>query len=461
MPGPHCTKSIQTVGSATVTGDGDDAPGTAPVYTPSRRDRVLAFITEHLKPGESVAAVLSEAEVGHSRTVVEGLRSRRCSVVVTDQRVFIVAESGWTGLPKKIRSEAARDQIQVTEWNPASGRLVLSGLNGATELQVRLLDATSLLDEATAVVGALSPELAAHGATPNQAGSTSVPEVLSQPSDARIGIGFGVLYVCCVGLLAAVVIVPLYFLVSYLTGGGGGTSTHAGTRSQQTEGSTRATTTTAPARRPGSPTTAVATAPQFGRSVYQAPLSAPTPDIGAASDPFGSARFVGQQYVVSETKASSYFTITPGDLHSATGLTSAPTVAIDVTATPTTASDGDYGVMCRASQSGDVGYAFSIFSDGQASISRFDMGDVRRLAQLPPSGSPAIVQGANQNRLRAICSGGEGQPVDLTLVVNGQQVLQATDTQNPLSPGGTFQLFVEDAGQPVSAAFSTLVVQVP
>jgi len=429
-----------------------------------RRDRVVAFVAGRLDPAESVVAVLTEAEISSSRSIIGSLRSRRCSVVVTDRRVFIIGESGWTGGPKRISATADRNQVQVTDWNAASGRLVLSGINGAITLQVRLLDAASLQDEATAVVAAISPALAGAASEPAQplAPPIGAPSAPSHRSAAG-RVVFGFVYVGIVILLVAVVAVPVFFLVSSLTSGGAGQAARSGSRPPATQRPSRATTSTTAAPRSGGPApSASPTAAQFGRVVYQNSLGAPSQGIDVVtSDQYGSALFVNQQYVISESKSSSYFTVTPGDLKPQTGLASAPTIAVDVTATPTTPSDGAYGVMCRSDNGGDSGYIFAILQSGEADITRVDNSRFRNLATLPAGRSPAIAQGSAQNRVRGICSGGDSQPAHLTLVVNGQQVLTATDAQNPLNPRGTFQLFVEDADQSSAVAFSNLLVQVP
>ena len=429
-----------------------------------RRDRVVAFVAGRLDPAESVAAVLTEAEISSSRSILGSLRSRRCSVVVTDRRVFIIGESSWTGGPKRISATADRNQVHVTDWDAASGRLVLSGINGAITLQVRLLDAASLQDEATAVVTALSPALAGAASEPAQQ-SAPPTGALAAPAD-RSGAGrivFGFAYAGIVILLVALIAVPVFFLVSSLTSGGGGRAARSASRPPATRGPSRATTSTTAAPRPPAPAASASpTAPQFGRVVYQNSLATPSQGIDAVtSDQFGSALFANEQYVISESKSSSYFTVTPGDLKPQIGLVSAPTIAVDVTATPTKPSDGAYGVMCRSDNGGDSGYIFAILQTGEADITRVDNSRFRNLAALPAGRSPAIATGTAENRIRGICSGADGQPAHLTLVVNGQQVLEATDDQNPLSAKGTFQLFVEDADQPSAVAFSNLVVQVP
>jgi hypothetical protein len=341
---------------------------------------------------------------------------------------------------------------------------VLSGINGAITLQVRLLDAASLQDEATTLVAAIPPALAGAASEPAQPlvppiGAPSAPSHRS----AAGRVVFGFVYVGIVILLVAVVAVPVFFLVSSLTSGGGGQAARTGSRPPTTQRPSRATTSTTAAPRSGGPApSASPTAAQFGRVVYQNSLADPSQGIDVVtSDQYGSALFVNQQYVISESKSTSYFTVTPGDLKPQTGLTSAPTIAVDVTATPTTPSDGAYGVMCRSDNGGDSGYIFAILQSGEADITRVDNSRFRNLATLPAGRSPAIAQGSAQNRVRGICSGGDGQPAHLTLVVNGQEVLKATDAQNPLSPRGTFQLFVEDADQSSAVAFSNLLVQVP
>lgn len=109
------------------------------------------------------------------------------------------------------------------------------------------------------------------------------------------------------------------------------------------------------------------------------------------------------------------------------GLTDLPgDVRVEVDVTKTAGPDAnDIGMICRSKDS-DTGYNFYYFvisSDGFANIAKIENSEHSLLAELTDAAHPAIKTGNVANRLRADCIGNT-----LTLYVNDQQVLTATDT---------------------------------
>lgn len=99
-------------------------------------------------------------------------------------------------------------------------------------------------------------------------------------------------------------------------------------------------------------------------------------------------------------------------------------VIIEVDAYPATGTlANDYGVMCRYNNG--TFYYFAITADGFAAIILFDENANQTFTVLTPSSGmmasyEAIHTGSEGNHIRAECIGNQ-----LTLTVNGQQILQA------------------------------------
>ena len=86
-----------------------------------------------------------------------------------------------------------------------------------------------------------------------------------------------------------------------------------------------------------------------------------------------------------------------------------------------------YGILCRLN--GDYAYVLTI-SDNYAAIEKWSRYKLLREAH------PQVDPGST-NDLQAVCTdGGGGQAANLELWVNGQKVVETTDTNNPLPTGG-------------------------
>jgi serine/threonine-protein kinase len=111
-------------------------------------------------------------------------------------------------------------------------------------------------------------------------------------------------------------------------------------------------------------------------------------------------------------------------------------VAVEVLGLGEGKRDG-VGVSCRAGGGG--AYYFIISSGGGWSIQKLQTGQVnaRALATSTPDvPDPAIRRGASANRISAECTGAAGEPVTLTLSVNGTEVASVQDARDPLPPAG-------------------------
>jgi hypothetical protein len=86
-----------------------------------------------------------------------------------------------------------------------------------------------------------------------------------------------------------------------------------------------------------------------------------------------------------------------------------------------------YGILCRIN--GDAAYVLRISFDYVA-IEKW--GPYKTLTDAHPQVDPN-----SSNELVAVCTGGKGrQPVHLELWVNGEKVVETTDTNAPLPTGG-------------------------
>ena len=110
-----------------------------------------------------------------------------------------------------------------------------------------------------------------------------------------------------------------------------------------------------------------------------------------------------------------------------------------------------YGILCRFD--GAAGYVLTI-GDGYASIEKW--GNYTMLADAQPQVDPY-----STNKLQAVCTGGQGQEaVHLELWVNGEKVVEATDTDAPLPPAGIgLAVAVYKTKRASVAEFDNLVVE--
>ena len=87
-----------------------------------------------------------------------------------------------------------------------------------------------------------------------------------------------------------------------------------------------------------------------------------------------------------------------------------------------------YGILCRIS--GNAAYVLTI-DDGYAKIEKWG-DEYKQLKDAQPQVDPN-----STNKLQAVCTGGKGrEAVHLELWVNGEKVVETTDTDAPLPPGG-------------------------
>jgi hypothetical protein len=130
-------------------------------------------------------------------------------------------------------------------------------------------------------------------------------------------------------------------------------------------------------------------------------------------------------------------------------------VEIDVTAHRVAGSaEGDeYGVACRAD---GMGYAFIVQSD-LAEIIRYS--STTGIIGSPLSKVPAKVGMNAHNRLQVTCAN-SGAGVYLALRVNGQQLTEVVDTNNPISSGtvGLFAATTPATQTPTEAEFENFKV---
>jgi hypothetical protein len=102
-------------------------------------------------------------------------------------------------------------------------------------------------------------------------------------------------------------------------------------------------------------------------------------------------------------------------------------IAVDGHRLPESDQSMGYGILCRIN--GDAAYVLTI-SDDYAAIEKW--GRYKMLKDAHPQVVPN-----STNELIAVCTGGKGrEPVHLELWVNGEKVVETTDTNAPLPTGG-------------------------
>ncbi|MES9537768.1 protein kinase [Actinomadura sp. NPDC000600] len=107
------------------------------------------------------------------------------------------------------------------------------------------------------------------------------------------------------------------------------------------------------------------------------------------------------------------------------------------------APDGMYGVYCRSADSN--WYLFLVRNDGKGAVLRKGTKDRGTKELANPDSVPGFSEGKS-NKLQIACeSGNDGKQVRLRLWVNGDQVIDATDADQPLG-NGKVGLTVERGG---------------
>ena len=250
------------------------------------------------------------------------------------------------------------------------------------------------------------------------------PPVVTKPWDSEHHRGRAVL----AALGTVVVVVLILAGIGAIVGNG---STHH----QASPTTTKPTAAPAPTSPAGAPTTI--TAPLSVAPVYQQPLVTPSADFEAFNQDGATGVYANGGYEVTVTPGTSEL-VYPDTLTKVTGHASEPTTDVGVIATSTDDPNAFYGVDCRLSSNGNQGYFLEVTGGGLASI-----GDSNNQFTSLSSPSPVILRNGQPNEIRGICSGGSGQPVHLTLVVNGVTVLQTTRDQ-ALDPTGTVGIDVDN-----------------
>jgi hypothetical protein len=134
-----------------------------------------------------------------------------------------------------------------------------------------------------------------------------------------------------------------------------------------------------------------------------------------------------------------------------------PDISVKVDARRIGASDreGGYGIFCRDDGKGQNGYAFQIWGASVAIVKYFESDPGYKM--LRERLNSRTVDAAGSNEMEAVCANDERQQaVDLVLSVNGQEVLEYTDTDDPFL-AGTVGLFVTTDGA-YEAEFDNFVV---
>jgi carbonic anhydrase len=257
---------------------------------------------------------------------------------------------------------------------------------------------------------------------------SAAPAVVTQPWDSERHRGRGAL--AAIGTL--VVIAAILAAVGALVGNGTTTARHRATPTTPTSPSASST--------PSVPTTIGS--PLSVAPVYQQPLATPSPDFAAFHQSGASGTYANGGYEVTVASGTSEL-VYPASLMKVTGRPSEPTTDVGVIATSTSNPDAFYGVDCRLNSSGSQGYFLEVTGGGLASI-----GDSSNQFAALSAPSPVILRTGQPNVIRGICSGAAGEPVRLTLIVNGVTVLQTTRAQSPLPPTGTVGI---DVDNPTSA----------
>jgi hypothetical protein len=115
--------------------------------------------------------------------------------------------------------------------------------------------------------------------------------------------------------------------------------------------------------------------------------------------------------------------------------------------------DNDFGVICRYTDV-DNFYYFHISSDGLAAIGKVTDGEQSKIPGGDWDAFDAINTGSATNHIRADCVGNT-----LTLYVNGDQVLSATDSDHTTGDAGLMAGTFDTAGADI--LFDNFVVREP
>jgi len=129
-------------------------------------------------------------------------------------------------------------------------------------------------------------------------------------------------------------------------------------------------------------------------------------------------------------------------------------VIVEVDATKNGGPDqNDFGVICHY-QDVDNYYYFQITSDGNALIGKVTGGEQSMISGSDYEAASAVRQGAATNHIRGECVGNS-----LTLFVNGEQVLSATDADHTGGDVGLMAGTFDTAGADI--LFDNFVVSAP
>ncbi|WP_207945639.1 serine/threonine-protein kinase [Actinomadura sp. 7K534] len=124
------------------------------------------------------------------------------------------------------------------------------------------------------------------------------------------------------------------------------------------------------------------------------------------------------------------------------------TVTADVTEG---SADARYGLMCRGNEDGARRYEFLIRNDGKGAVLRKLDGDRGSRELVAPDSVPGF-SGESTNKLQIACEGqDDGGAVRLRLWVNGERVIDTTDTDQPL-PNGWVGLIAQRGGNEAQLA---------
>jgi hypothetical protein len=126
-------------------------------------------------------------------------------------------------------------------------------------------------------------------------------------------------------------------------------------------------------------------------------------------------------------------------------------IAVDGRRLPESDQEMTYGILCRINP--NAAYVLTM-GDGYASIDKWAE-KYRHLKDTETQVDPNVT-----NKLQAVCTGGQGrEPVHLELWVNGEKVVEFTDTETPLPPGGVGLAVATGATKRASVAeFDNFVV---
>jgi hypothetical protein len=129
-------------------------------------------------------------------------------------------------------------------------------------------------------------------------------------------------------------------------------------------------------------------------------------------------------------------------------------VVVEVDATKNAGPDqNDFGVICRYTDVNNF-YYFQITSDGQAVIGKVSNGTQSKISGSDYQSSSVINQGQATNHIRGDCVGDT-----LTLYVNGQQIMSATDSDHTSGDAGLMAGTFDTPGADI--LFDNFVVREP